>query len=68
MLFFLQVAAVIVPAVFAVFFLLLLVGPTLGGIVHGRRIILNPWHALFAALSLALTVTLAVTFGWVSAP
>lgn len=62
----LQLLAVLVPAALAALFSLLVIGPAIGGIIHGRHFTLNPWHAVLAGLLSAVALALAVAFGWVS--
>lgn len=68
MVFFLQALVVLVAAMLALAFALMVVGPALGGVFHGRFFRINPWHAVAAGVLGALAVALAVAFGWVSAP
>lgn len=60
----LQWLGVFVAALFGLMFLLLVIGPALGGIVHGRRFSIEWWHALIAGVALALAVWQAHTYGF----
>lgn len=68
MLLFLQALLVLVPAALGLLFLLLILGPAVGGMIHAHTFTLKPWHAVIVGVCAALALAFAVAFGWVSAP
>lgn len=60
---FFQLLGVGISGAFALVFLLLVIGPALGGIIHGRRFTIEWWHALVAGVASAVTVWQLVAYG-----
>lgn len=57
----LQILGISVAAVGALVYLLLVVVPPIGAMIHARRFNINPWHGLGAALFIA---ALVLQLGW----
>jgi hypothetical protein len=60
----LQLLGVAIAAVAVVMYALLVIGPALGGVIHGSGFNISPWHALILALALAALVGQLLAYGW----
>lgn len=63
----LQLLGIFVSGGLALMFVLLVIAPALGGVVHGRRFTINWWHALLAGVLVALAVWQAIVYGLIGA-
>lgn len=60
----LQILGVIVTGMLTLMFSLLIVGPALGGIFHGKRFKIEIGHTLLAGVALSLCLFQLWAYGW----
>lgn len=64
MILFLQILSVTVPAAAIVLYSLLILGVTVGSVIHGLNFKLSVWHGGIIALASALLAFELISYGW----